>query len=171
LKRKAIIIFLIVLIILAMYFLYKYIQTNFVEIVEDEYNEYTPEQEISDEQLRQTKVNLYFKSKETGQVEAEMQDIDARLLADDPYIQLINLLNEGPKDEKLEKLIPEDTKINNVNKEKNTLVIDVSEEFLNFGDDSSKEQIIKSITDTVTQLTEIDAIKILINGEENENFK
>ena len=49
--------------------LYKYIRNNFVEVTQEEYTEYTPEQEISDEQLRQTKVNLYFKNKETGEVE------------------------------------------------------------------------------------------------------
>lgn len=170
-RKKIILICIIIAIIIGVYFLYKYIKNNFVEVVKDEYTEYTPEQEISDEQLRQTKVNLYFKNKETGEIESEFQSIDAKLLVDDPYTQLINLLIQGPKSEGLIKLIPTETMVNKVTREKNILVIDLSEHFLNFENEENKEKSIKSIVNTVTQLTEIDKVRFLINGENNQNLE
>lgn len=170
-KKKVILIIGIITLIIGMYLLYKYIINNFVEVVQDEYTEYTPEQEISEEQLRQTKVNLYFKNKETGKIEAEVQSIDAKLLVDDPYTQLINLLIEGPKNEKLIKLIPNETIVNKVTREKNILIVDLSDQFLNFENEENKNKIIKSIVETVTQLTEIDKVRFLINGENNENLE
>lgn len=169
--KKVIAIIVILVIIVGGYFLYKCIKNNFVEVVEDEYEEYTPEQEISDEQLRQTKVNLYFKNKQTGEIEVEVKSIDAKLLLDNPYTQLINMLIEGPKNEEMTKLIPDETMLNKVTREKNVLVIDFSEQFLNFENEENKEKAIKSIVDTVTQLTEIEKVRFLINGENNEKLE
>ena len=52
------------------------------------------------------------------------------------------------------------------------LYIDFSNEFLNYNkeDPTVKQNIIDSLVKTLTQLTEINSIKILINGEENEEF-
>ena len=170
-RKKVILIIIIIAIIIGVYFLYKYIKNNFIEVTKDEYTDYTPEQEISDEQLRQTKVNLFFKNKETGEIEVEKQSIDAKLLVDDPYTELINLLIQGPKSEELVKLIPNETMINKVTREKSVLIMDLSEHFLNFENDEIKENVIKSIVNTVTQLTEIDKVRFLINGENNENLE
>lgn len=70
------------------------------------YEEYEPEQEISEEQERQTMVSLYFVNKSTRKVEPEARLIDVKELITDPYTVLINLLIEGPKNENHEKAIP-----------------------------------------------------------------
>ena len=55
----------------------------------------------------------------------------------------------------------------------NTLVINFSEEFINNhkGGKEEEEKTIESLVNTLTELTEVNEIKILINGEENREFK
>lgn len=133
--------------------------------------EYVPEEEITEEQLRQTIVSLYFKN-ENGLI-PEARLIDVKELINNPYEKIINMLLEGPKNENLQKTIPDGTKINKIEKQGENLIIDFSEEFiLNHSGGEEKEKLtIKSIIKTVTELTEINGIKIKINGEENKEFK
>ena len=139
---------------------------------ENNIQEYQPQEEITNEQMRQTIVTLYFKNKETNQLVTEGKLIDSKLLLTDPYKELIELLIEGPKNEKYTKLIPENTKLNQTYKEKDMVYLDFSSEFLNYDkeDTSVKQNMIDSLVKTLTQLTEVNSIKILINGEENEEF-
>ena len=86
--------------------------------------------------------------------------------------ELINLLIEGPKNEKLIKLIPENTKLNSAQIKGNILFVDFSKEFINEQNlgQQQEELILKSIVNTVTELTEINKVTILIDGEENKGF-
>lgn len=139
----------------------------------NEITEYTPQEEISSEQLRQTLVTLYFNNKENGLLMPEARMIDSKLLLNNPYNELIKLLLEGPKNDSLEKLIPEGTTINNVEIVKGIVYIDFSEEFIKVGNMGAENEskIIYSIVDTLTELTEVSGVKILINGEENMCFE
>lgn len=144
------------------------------EIAEStEITEYIPQEEISTEQLRQTLITLYFKNKETGMLMPEARMIDSKILLNNPYNELIKLLLENPKNESLEKLIPEGTKINNVEIQKGIVYIDFSEEFTKVGNMGVEEEnkIIYSIVNTLTELTEVSGVKILINGEEDKCFE
>ena len=138
----------------------------------EEIQEYVPEEEITEEQYRQTIVSLFFENKETKELVPEARMIDIKELIDNPYEKLINMLMEGPKNEKLNKLIPENTKVLSINKDGDTLTIDFSNEFLNYdkSSESSKSNLIYSIVNTMTELTEINHVKFLINGEENSDF-
>ena len=80
-KRMLGAIITIILVIIGIYFLFKNIE---VKKIENEYQDYTPQEEISDEQSRQTKVLLYFENIETGNLEAETKIIDANLLIENP---------------------------------------------------------------------------------------
>ena len=88
-KRMLGAIITIILIIIGIYFLFKNIE---IKKIENEYQDYIPQEEISDEQSRQTKILLYFENSETGKVEAETQIIDANLLIENPYKKLIEFL-------------------------------------------------------------------------------
>lgn len=136
----------------------------------EEITEYTPQEEISEEQMRQTMVSLYFKSGEDIIPEARL--IDVKELLDNPYKELLEMLIDGPKNNSLEKTIPEGTKINKIQKQADTLIIDFSEEFINNHKNGEIEEkiTINSIVNTITELTEINGIKIIINGEENKSF-
>lgn len=172
-KNKKIIMYvgiiLIVLILLGVgYVIYNNIRKNKEEIM----YEYTPEEEITGEQLRQTIITLYFLDPDTYELTPEARQIDAKDLIGNPYELLINLLIEGPKNEKLLKLIPENTKLNSAQVKDNILYIDFSEEFIkeqSLGKEQ-EELILKSIVNTVTELTEINKVAVLIDGEENKGF-
>lgn len=135
--------------------------------------EYTPAEEITEEQLRQTIVSLYYNNKDTNILIPEARSIDVKELTKDPYLTLINLLIEGPKNEKLEKVIPEGTKVNKIELKNNIVYIDFSKEFIenHEGGVEKESNTIYAIVNTLTQLNEVEAVKIIIEGEEGRSFK
>ena len=166
-KNTIISIIIFIAIILGIYFIYKNIE---IKKVENEYQDYTPEEEISDSQTRQTKIILYFENIETGELETEIKLIDANLLIKNPYKELIDLLIKGPQSSNLKKLVPDGTRLNDVKIEKNCAIINFSEEFLNYENEEKKLKIINSIVNTLTNLKEINSVSFLINGEKNEKL-
>lgn len=141
-------------------------------VEKNEIQEIVPEEEISSEQLRQTIITLYFMNKEKGELEPEARQIDARLLLENPYEVLVNMLIEGPKNENLIGIIPQGTKINNIENKEGTVYIDFSDNFIKeqrLGEIQEK-MIINSMLKTLVELSEVNGIKILINGEENLCF-
>jgi len=162
--KLAIIIGLIIVLVVLIWFLTK---NSEVELIE-----YIPEEEITEEQARQSIVKLYFKNKETGELDTEARLIDVKNLANNPYELLVNMLIQGPQNDKLERLIPEGTKINKVELEKNIVVIDFFEGFIknHIGGLEEESKTIYSLVNTLTELTEVDGVKILINGEEGKAF-
>lgn len=84
----------------------------------------------------------------------------------------MNLLMAGPKNNNFETLIPEGTKINKMDLNNDTLIIDFSKEFIenHKGGKEAEKETIDSIVKTMTELTEVNSIKILIDGEENKSF-
>ena len=151
---------------IGIYFLFKNIE---LKKVEDEYQDYIPQEEISDENNQQTKIILYFKN-ENDELENEIRVINANILLKEPEKQLINYLIKGPQNNNLQKLIPDGTRLNEIKIEKNCAIINFSNEILNYKDENEKLKIINSIVNTLTNLKEISSIKILVNGSENENF-
>ena len=90
-----------------------------------------------------------------------------------PYEKLVNLLIEGPKNEKATKVIPENTKVLKTYTEGDCVVLDLSKEFLNYSkeDTKQKQNMIDSIVNTLTELTEVNSVKFMIDGQSNEEFK
>ena len=170
-NKKIIVIFTILLVVILVggYFIINYFKDQQEETVVEEY---IPEEEITEEQNRQTIVSLYFLEKETNELAPEARLVDIKEIMNTPYDKLVNMLIEGPKNEKYTKLIPENTKLNQTYKEKDMVYLDFSSEFLNFNkeDATVKQNIIDSLVKTLTQLTEVNSIKILIDGEENAEF-
>lgn len=167
-KKVCIVSSVILFVFLAIFFILK---NNIVQ-TEEMIEEYVPEQEISEEQLRETTINLYFMNTESGNLSSELRKIDANKLINNPYECLINLLIEGPKNEKFKNIIPEGTKLNSAKLKGEILEIDFTEEFINANiENDDEENIINEILFTVTGLNEVNGIKILINGEENKAFK
>ena len=166
-KKRVIAIIVFIIIIIMGFLIYKNVS---IENKEDEYQDYVPEEEISEEQMRQTKVVLYFANIETGELETEIKVVDANTLIKNPEKQIMELLIKGPQSSSLKKLIPDDTVLNDIKIEESCAIINVSKEFLNYQNDEEKYNIINSIVNSLTNLKEIDSVKFLINGEENENL-
>ena len=70
---------------------------------------YTPQEEISDSQSRETTITLYFLDKETNKLKSESKLIDANELLKNPYKIIVQKLIEGPHDENLQSVFPENT--------------------------------------------------------------
>lgn len=136
-------------------------------------NEIKPAEEISDEQMRQTIVTLYYQNKETKQLMPEGRSIDAKELLTDPYTTLINLLIEEPKNEKLQTAIPTGTRVLKAERKGDIIYLDLSKEFIDnhSGGQEAENTTIYAIVNTLTELNEVNGVKILINGKENQGFK
>ena len=167
-KKKIIGIITFILIIIIAFFICK--NTTIEKNKNKEYEDYTPQEEISEEQARQTKIILFFENIETGKLEAETRLIDANLLIKEPEKEILKLLIDGPKGSGLKKLIPEGTVVHDVKIENSCAIISVSNEFLQFENEENKLKIINSIVNTLTNLKEIKSVKFLINGEINDKF-
>lgn len=169
-KKKIIAIITLIIIIILGYFIYQNVSIEKTGDNNEDYQDYTPEEEISEEQLRQTKLVLYFANSETGELETEIKVVDANTLLVDPYKELVSLLIKGPQSSNLKKLIPEGTKLHDAKLEGSCVVINLSNEFLNFENEDKKLKTINSIVNTLTNLKEVDSVKFLINGEESEQL-
>ena len=167
-KKKLIIILVLVILIIIGVMLYFYFKEKNSTV-----EEYQPEEEISNEQMRQTIVSLYYKNKETGELMPEGRIIDSKELLNEPYKKLVELLIEQPKNDKLESAIPKDTKVNSAELKNDIVYLDLSKEFVDNHTGGEKEEstTIYSIVNTLTELTEVNGVKILIDGKEDEAFK
>ena len=170
-NKKILIIFvcLFLLILIGGYFAINYVKSKNKETIVEEY---VPEEEITEEQLRQSIVSLYFLDTQTNELVPEARLIDIKEMMSAPYEKLVNLLIEGPKSEKSVKLIPDNTRLLQNYLEGDCLVLDFSVEFLNYDkeNEKGKENLINSIVNTLTELSEINEVKILIDGKENQEF-
>lgn len=162
---------ILILIIISLIFIFK--PNNTTKKTTNEIIEYTPAQELSDDEIRKTIISLYFKNIETNTLVAEAKCIDVKELYKEPYTYLINMLITGPENEKLESAVPEGTKVNSCTLKGNTLYVDLSKEFINNAPAGIEEEsmVIYSIVNTLTELNEVCGVKFLINGEENLQFK
>lgn len=141
------------------------------EVVNNE-KEIIPQEEISDEQLRNTIISLYYINKETKEIDVESRLIDVKKLLNNPYDELLKMWFEGPKNVNLKNNYQNNVKINNVKLENDCVIIDMSEDFITQfnGEDDERIKIINCIVKTLTELTEVNSVKILIDGEENKYF-
>lgn len=161
-KSKKFFIIVIVLLLCAMLVL------TFMKIFNknEEIAEITPGEEMTEEQERQTIISLYYINNETNTLVPEARVIDAKELLESPYKVLVEYLSNKPRSENLKNSIPEGTKVNNVGLSGDIVTIDLSKEFIENQEEKSIELAINAIVNTLTELNEVNSIKILIDGEE-----
>lgn len=171
-NKKIILLFVILLIIIFVvgFFTIRFVKNKKENEVQ---NEYIPEEEISEEQLRETIVSLYFPDKETNMLKPEARLVNIKEIMQSPYNVLVELLISGPKNDKLKGIIPDNTKLLNSSLQGECLTLDFSSELLSYSKDDSKakDNLIYSIVNTVTELNEVNKVKFLINGQTNDEFK
>lgn len=171
-NKKILILFIIsiILIILVGYFAIKIVKQKKNNEVQ---SEYVPQEEISEEQSRETIVSLYFPDKESSMLKPEARLVNVKELINSPYNILVELLINGPKNDKLKGVIPENTKLLNSSLDGECLTLDFSSELLNYNKEDSKEKdnLINSIVNTVTELNEVNKVKFLVNGQACNDFE
>lgn len=170
-KTFILLILVLVIILFALYIIIKNFNNETHNSEENNlYSDYTPEEEISSTQMRETIVTLFFVDTTTNNLKSEGKLIDSISLLQNPYKQLIELLLKGPENTTLNSVFPENTQILDATFENNCVTLNFSSELLNYTDDTQKYNIINSILNTLTQLNEVNSFKIVINNEKCDNF-
>ncbi len=161
--RKKILIILIAVILLVIAIVAFVMSRTETEIV--------PEGEIENIDLRKTIISLYFQDKESKSLKIETRLIDSKNLLKNPYKTLIEMLIAGPENDMFETVIPSGTRVISTDLSGNCLTINLSKEFLeNSGDAVQKSNSLYQIINTVTELTEVNSVKFLIDGVESDGF-
>ena len=168
-NRKILILFILIFIVIIFGIIF-FVISNIQKKDSQDITEYTPAEEISDAQMKQTMVVLYFIDSQTNNLKSEGRLINTNSLLQDPYKELTQLLLDGPKTSGLVKAIPENTRILDVTIENNCVTLNFSPEILNFTDETQKYNIINSILNTLSELNEVNSIKFIINGEASDIF-
>lgn len=161
------IIFLLIIGVIV-FFIINYKKNNEAKI--DGISEYTPQEEISEEQMRETIVTLYFLNSKTEELKSENKLISASELIQNPYKVIVELLIEGPNNSELINVFPENTRVLDAKIENRCVTLNFSEEIINYKDDVQKYNIINSLLNSLTSLNEVDSIKIMVNNSVNKNF-
>ena len=169
-KNKKILFLIIFVLIIILFFIFLIIKNyNGKNKKENLFSDYTPEEEISSTQLRETIVTLYFVDS-NNELKNEGRLIDSVTLLQNPYKELVNLLISGSKSDTLKSVFPENTQILDASIKNGQVTLNFSSELLNYKDDVQKYNIINCILNTLSNLNEVNSFKILINGESSENF-
>lgn len=143
------------------------ILTTVIVLNVDIETEYTPETEIEETELRKTIITLYFLDKNTKELAKESRLVDSKILIIKPYEEVINMLISGPENGNYERIIPENVRILETNLEGDCLVINFSNEISeSIADENTKVKITESIYQSLKEFTEINSIKILVEGQE-----
>ena len=169
-KMFFLLILVLVIILTSLYFIVKNFRAKNSTSGNNSFSEYTPEEEISSKQMRETTVTLFFVDS-NGNIKSEGKLIDSALLLKNPYKQLVELLLAGPGSDGLSNVFPENTKILDAKLDNGCAVVDFSEEFLNFKDDHQKFNMINCVLNTLKQLNEVKSIKILVCGNLCDGFE
>jgi germination protein M len=85
---------------------------------------------------------------------------------EDKYAATLQELITGPDNQAYVANIPEDTGVYGTIKQNRSLIVNLSSEFLSFGGSVAEIVAVGSIVNTLTQFTEIERVKILVEGEE-----
>lgn len=118
------------------------------------------------------KIVLYFKGNEAMKLEKEYRNVSMKRIAENMAKTVVEELLKGPTNEELHSVIPADTKLLNVESQENTVILDLSNEFIEKQEGESNALLaIYSIVNSLTEITEIEQVKFLINGKEKERFK
>ena len=142
------------------------ISTNREEKVENE-TEIQPEEEINEKE-EETEITLYYIDNTSLVLTSQKRKISAKNLINNPYMAVLTELINGPyNDDNLKSDIPKGTKVNSAKVEKGTLTIDLSSDFLNYKEMNAVYQIVN----TETEFTEVEKVKITIDGKETDGLK
>ena len=168
-KKNLLIIGIIIIFVILIFLIIKFFAKNAEETI----TEITPGEEMTDTQERQTIISLYYINIETNTLVPEARVIDAKDLLENPYKTLVEELMVKSKNEKLKSSIPEGTKVNGAVLKEDTVELDLSKEFAE-NQEKNVEKInlsISAIVNTLTELNEVNHVKILIDGNSDYTFE
>ncbi|GAG66150.1 unnamed protein product [marine sediment metagenome] len=133
----------------------------------DETTEETTTEETQEKPAEIT-ILIYFSDDQAEYMKGEYRTISN----DDPVKNAVNELLKGPNSANLVALIPEGTKLLNAEVKNDIAYVDFSSDILKGASGGSILQrfIIYTIVNTVTEIDEVDAVQILIDGKNVKTF-
>ena len=111
------------------------------------------------------KVTLYFGDEKNESLKKEEREITLKE-GEDKYKVTLEELIRGPETESYTENIPPETKVYGTIKQEDALLVNLSEEFQQFGGSVAETVAVLSIVNTLTEFEEIKRVKILVEGEE-----
>ena len=121
---------------------------------------------------------VYFLGEDGKTLEGEIRNMKIEEAKKSTAVIATNIIEEllkGPSEgSKFKRMIPEGTKLlEQVKISGDIAVVNLSKEFIekNDGDKTSVEMCIYSLVNSVTEIKELDKVKILIDGKEQKDFK
>jgi len=110
-------------------------------------------------------VKLYFADADNERLVTEEREITLKS-GEDKYAIVLQELIRGPENEKYRVNISPNTRIYGTIKQGTKLIADVNQDFSKFGGSMAEILGIGAFVNTLTQFNEIEAVKILVEGEE-----
>ena len=121
---------------------------------------------IKFDDLKETKIVLYFSNPETKELVKEYRYVNIEDIKKDISNTIVTELLKGPENKELVTQIPKETRINSILTENEKIIIDFSKEFaLNSEDELENLHKIYSVVNSLTEITEINEVEIKVEGK------
>jgi len=130
---------------------------------------------IPSQKMVDKEVTLYFSDEQVMHLLPEKRTVKIQE-SDNPAPSLaeaiVKELIAGPKNEKLTKTIPPESRLNSIKIEGNLAYVDMSEEFKSrhWGGSSGEIMTIGSLVNSLTEIDGIDRVQLLINGQKTDTL-
>lgn len=130
--------------------------------------EFTPEKEVEDVELKRTFVRIYYPQIGTNEILYEDRLIFTTDLLIDPYTYVVNLMQSDPKEEGMEKILDSNVKILSTTYSNNCVTIDFSKEFEECftGNSNKLEKFLKCLKFSLKSFTEVEKVNVLVENTE-----
>lgn len=126
--------------------------------------------ELQSDNKIETKVVLYFSNPENGELTKEYRNVNLDSIKENLPGTIISELLKGPTTDGLVSAIPDGTKINYLEEEKNKIIVDFTSEYKDIlGDELEELHKIYSVVNSLTEITEINEVEITVDGKNFTN--
>ncbi|MNL52914.1 Sporulation and spore germination [compost metagenome] len=114
-------------------------------------------------------MKLFYVDKQDNKIKSTTKVLDSVELVDNPYKRIVELLIEDKSDSKL--IFPDNTRVYDANIDKKIVTVNFSKEILNYKSEEEKNNITNILANTLFELTEVNAVKIKVEGQDNYQYK
>ncbi len=115
------------------------------------------------------KIKVYFAADNASYLQAESRSLDPDI---DKYLQIFEELKAGPESDNLTKTIPEGSQLLNYQLDNKLLTLNFNLALKNnhWGGSTGERMTVYSIVNSYTALSEVESVKILLEGKEVESL-
>ncbi|MCT4585044.1 MAG: GerMN domain-containing protein [Peptostreptococcaceae bacterium] len=117
-----------------------------------------------EKQMKTREIKLFYPNNDGTEILWMTRPIDY-IEEDEKYDIALNTLINGPYSLDMSRAINEKTKINSIKKDKEKIIVDLSKDFLKFGNNLNEINAIVTLTNTLTQFEEIDEVKLTVDSK------